>query len=658
LSGKIVTLLSSWIALVAPMISAYLCCKLVSRNQSKGFFLLCLIVLWVTFLIVPVQFMGALEIARFIPRVTVSGVALLQLGVLAGAIALYFRYRPLTTYSASESTVRTEERLPPYLKLSAAIVAGSYLLFAIDLWTSFPQGSDTLAYHIPLAVRWLQEGSLRVPVNRAWEFSLPSNGEIIQMLALATGKQSLIPLGNWLAGIVLLIAAYPIAMRFSKGLKPPALAAILILFSIPIIEFQTFSAYVDLFGTAFLFAAVALFGYRYHSGIEAEKTTPAQSLSLTALAFSALACGLSLGTKTPFLPYCTLFFGTAIYVLWRERRIHNKPFALASGVVVIGILLPSGFWYIRDLRATGNPLYPTQISLGSHVILPGYETVMSHAEKLLIDDPPGGSANFGDEKFVRHQSEWWIYPWTEWLKNVGDFPTVYGEASGLGGAFATFVVVGVGFGAYQCFRISASNKTSGVTPTMVLLWLVLLLVWVFAMHRVLRFGLPVWVFACLLSAPAIALLMKTYPRASGVLFVCAISMTCAISSLVPFRDLAVHLYSGKWSRSAIYAYPAFIDELPAGSCILNDTLLTEKDFALAGKRLTNKVVTAFEAPQELTPGFISSRNIDYVVQARSANDMGDSSPAALPESVPGTEVFHSTQLGRVWRIWRVKKSQD
>jgi hypothetical protein len=651
-------ILYAWIVVVAPLISAHLSCELVSRGQSKRFFFLCLFVLWMTLLIVPVHIMAAFQIAHLITRVTVSELALWQLAVLAGAVALFLAYRPMATSSVQESSTGSHERLPSYLRLSAVIVAGSYLLFAIDLCTSLPKGSDALSYHIPLALRWLQEGSLRVPVDKAWQFSLPGNGEVIEMLALATGRQFLIPLGSWVSSIVLAIAAYPFAVRFSGGMKAPAFAAILVLFSIPIIEFQTFSAYVDLFGTAFLFAAVALFGYRYHSGIEAEKTTPAQSLSLTALAFSALACGLSLGTKTPFLPYCTLFFGTAIYVLWRERRIHNKPFALASGVVVIGILLPSGFWYIRDLRATGNPLYPTQISLGSHVILPGYETVMSHAEKLLIDDPPGGSANFGDEKFVRHQSEWWIYPWTEWLKNVGDFPTVYGEASGLGGAFATFVVVGVGFGAYQCFRISASNKTSGVTPTMVLLWLVLLLVWVFAMHRVLRFGLPVWVFACLLSAPAIALLMKTYPRASGVLFVCAISMTCAISSLVPFRDLAVHLYSGKWSRSAIYAYPAFIDELPAGSCILNDTLLTEKDFALAGKRLTNKVVTAFEAPQELTPGFISSRNIDYVVQARSANDMGDSSPAALPESVPGTEVFHSTQLGRVWRIWRVKKSQD
>jgi hypothetical protein len=194
-------------------------------------------------------------------------------------------------------------------------------------------------------------------VDKAWEFSLPGNGEIIQMLALATGKQFLIPLGNWVAGIVLLLAAYPIALRFSKGLKSPALAAILILFSIPIIEFQTFSAYVDLFGTAFLFAAVTLFGHRYRSSIVSE-SDPGAGLSLTAVTVSALACGLSLGTKTTFLPYCALFFGTAMFILLRERRIHHKSLALLLFLVILGMLLPSAFWYARELQATGNRSIP------------------------------------------------------------------------------------------------------------------------------------------------------------------------------------------------------------------------------------------------------------------------------------------------------------
>jgi hypothetical protein len=649
-----VILLCAWIALVAPLISAYLCCKSVSRPKRNGFFLLCLTVLWMTFLILPVQLMGALEIARLIPRVTVSGVAFLQLAVLVAAIALYFRYRPQTTFSAEDSSVSNDQRLPSYLKLSAAIVGGSYLVFATNLCTSFPQGSDALAYHIPLALRWLQEGSLRIPVDNAWEFSLPGNGEIIQMLALATGKQFLVPLENWVASIVLMIAAYSIAVRFSKGMKHPGFAAILILFSIPIIEFQTFSAYVDLFGTAFLFAAVTLFGHRYHSS-SALESNPGAGLSLTAVTLSALACGLSLGTKTIFLPYCALFFAKTMSILLRERRIHNKSMALLSCIVVIGILLPSAFWYARELQATGNPLYPTPIALGRHVIFPGYQSVMPNAGRLLIDHRPAGPG-YGDKKFVRRQSEWWIYPWTEWLNVAGGFPIVYGEGSGFGSAFATFVVVGVGFAVFRCFGVfRVQHEASGLTRMAVLLWFVLLLIWIFAMHRELRFGLPVWVYACLLSTPAIALLGKAYPRTSAILFVCSISTTCAISSLVPLHDLAGRLSSGKWSRSAIYNYPTCIDELPAGTTILNDTQLLEKDFALAGNRLTNKVVNAFEAPQELTPEFLSTRHIDYVVQITSANDTQDSSPVALPKSVAGTEVCRSNQLGQFWRIWRVQK---
>jgi hypothetical protein len=649
-------LLCSWVALVVPFISSYLCCQPLARTKSKRFFFLCLAVLWAVFSTIPAQCLGALEIAGLIRRVTVSELALLQLLILAVAIALFFTFRlhwlPVQEYAAA-----TPEPLPSYLKVSAAIIGASYLLFTIDLFASLPKGSDAISYHIPLALRWLQEGSLRVPIDKAWQFSGPGNGEIIQMLALATGRQFLIPLGNLLSSVVLGIAAYPIAVKFGGGMKAPALATILIILSIPIIEFQTFSAYVDLFGVAFLFAAVALFEHRYHprrAAAREETTTQSRTLSLAAVALSALACGLSLGTKLTFIPYCALFFAIAIYILWRERRIHNKSLVLLVGVVVIGMLLPSAFWYARDLQATGNPLYPTPVSLGHLAIFPGFEAVAPDAKNLLIDDLPGGLSDQGDWKFVRHRSEWLIYPWTEWLRNPGSFPIVYGEASGLGGAFATFVIVGVCFAAYRCFN-SGSNQSSGVPRPVVLLWFLLLLVWVFTMHRVLRFGLPLWVFACLLSAPAIALLMKAYPRGSAVLFVCAISSTCAISSLVPFHDLASHFLARKWSRSAAYGYPAFIDELPAGTCILNDTLLSEKDFALAGKKLTNKVVTAFEAPKELTPDFISAHHIDYVVQIRSATALEDPSPATLPRSVAGTEVFHATQQGKVWRVWKVKQ---
>jgi len=93
-----------------------------------------------------------------------------------------------------------------------------------------------------------------------------------------------------------------------------------------------------------------------------------------------------------------------------------------------------------------------------------------------------------------------------------------------------------------------------------------------------------------------------------------------------------------------------LDELPPGVTILNDMPLLEKDFAPAGKGLTDRVVNALEAPQEVTPVFLRSRNVDYVVQITSAKDRGDASPGELPKSVSATEVSRSDQLGQIWRI--------
>jgi hypothetical protein len=530
-----VNLFLCWVVLVASLFSARICCKRLLRTRDRTIFFLSVMVLWITFLIVSVQFLGELEIVGIISRVTLPGIALLQLVVLGGAVTLSFTFRPLTTLSFGNVAAGFHERLPFYLKLSLAILGGSYLLFAINLCTSFPTGTDALSYHMPLALRWLQEGSLRIPSDKAWQFSLPGNGEIIEMLALATGKQFLVPLGSWVASIVLATAAYSLAVSFSNGAKAPALSAILVVFSIPMVEFQAFSAYVDIFGTGFLFAAVTLWTHRYHSQIVAERTTPVQSLSLGALAVSGLACGVSLGTKTTFLPYCAMFLAVVIYILWKERHIHKESVSLLVGIFLVGILLPSVFWNVRALQATGNPIYPIPVSLGTHEIFTGFQP----ATKLLVDDPPGGPSNQGDNKFVRHASEWLIYPWTEWLNSFGDdVPTVYGEASGLGGGFATFVLVGVGFAAYQCARGSGPPQVLRATRTVLLGLSVWLLIWVFVMHRVLRFGLPIWIFACLLAAPAFALLMKACPGASAVLFVCAISTTCAINSLVPFHEFA------------------------------------------------------------------------------------------------------------------------
>jgi len=642
-----------WIVLSTSLTSAYICCKRRLHIQNKSSFILFLLTLWIVLLIVPVQFLGALQISGVIDKVTVAEVALIQVIIVAGSAAWSLAYRPLQPPPLNQPDIQVREELPVYLKLSAAIIVVSYLLFALAVCRTFPDGPDALVYHLPLALRWLQEGSLHIPVSKTWRLSVLGNGEILMMLALATGKQAFVVLGNWISLIVLLISVFSLAERFTNGKKAPAYAVLLIVLSIPIVEFQVFSAYVDLFGTAFLFAAVTLFLNHYRAEDLAAPTRGKARLSLSAIGVSALACGLSFGTKLTFCPYCALYFSVVALTLWRERTIHKKSVAFLIGMVIVGVLLPSVFWYGRAFEATGNPLYPMRIAIGDHVIFPGYESVGSNAGKLLL--PDNTFLYRGEGKFVRRASEWWIYPWTEWLRTPGDFPVVYGEASGLGGAFATFVVVGIGFAFYLGFRGPESNQAATELRRSLLLWLFLMLLWGFVLHRILRFGLPIWVFGCVLAAPGIALLATTYPRVLSILLVSSILTQCVISSLVPLHKLAGSLVSQSWSRSMAYGYPAIIDELPPGTCILNDSEFPEQDFALAGKRLTNRVINAFEAPRELTPDFIASEGIDYVVRI-TADDHGEELPSApLSGPVAGREVFHSIQAGKVWSIWRISK---
>src|SRR5258708_3744775 len=130
------------------------------------------------------------------------------------------------------------------------VLAGSYCLFALDVFTSFPSGSDALIYHLPLALRWLQDCSFNLPASGGWPFSLPGNAETIMMVLLSSGIQSAVVLVNWIAAAMLALSAYLLAMWMSQGNKVASVTVCLIVMSMPMIEFQTFSAYVDLFGTA------------------------------------------------------------------------------------------------------------------------------------------------------------------------------------------------------------------------------------------------------------------------------------------------------------------------------------------------------------------------------------------------------------------------
>lgn len=225
--------------------------------------------------------------------------------------------------------------------LAGLVVSIAVVHFAAGVKTRLSTGMtgfDTTWYHGPFAAGFFQSGDtwdlhFIAPQFLAWFY--PANGEIFHAAGmLAFARDLLSPLLNlgWFAGC--LVACWCIGRPF--GVAPLALALGAIALSVPALADQAGEARNDIVGIFFLLAAVAV----ALSGERDVRTT----------AVAGLAAGLAAGTKLNFLlPAAVLVIGLAV-VAPREIRWRSLLFgglaALAGG----------GYWYLRNLIHSGNPL--------------------------------------------------------------------------------------------------------------------------------------------------------------------------------------------------------------------------------------------------------------------------------------------------------------
>lgn len=274
--------------------------------------------------LLPVQGAATLQLLGWIGSVRIGPLAALQVaGLGAGLMWVWRTQKPVAQAAQGAPAVGPDLPCWPLsLSVCAGVVAASYLLFALNLFTSYPGGSDALTYHLPVALHWLQSGSLRIPSLGARQYALPGNGELGMMLFLSTRHEAWVPLVNMVAGLLFAISTYEIARRLAQGSTVAAAAVTIIALSMPILEFQAFSGYIDMFGSAFLLAAVALF--------LAWKDTVDTTARGRLLVLSAIACGVSVGTKPVFYVYAGVFCVVVTVALVRESGLSSREFARAG----------------------------------------------------------------------------------------------------------------------------------------------------------------------------------------------------------------------------------------------------------------------------------------------------------------------------------------
>jgi hypothetical protein len=265
--------------------------------------------------------------------VTRTGLVVAEALVFALASAIWWlRGAPRPSFAGASATFRSVALDP----VTGALLAFLILLLAYELILSLgaPANNwDSLTYHLPRAVAWMQHGGIyeipNVPSSNFNEFPPLAEQQILYGF-VATGSGALAALPQYLAELAVLTAVYGTSRRLGFPARAAAAAAALFA-TFSFVALQATTAQNDLFAASFpAVAACLLLGE--------------QTLELGAAGISA---GMGLGAK----PTTALVLPVLVLLaLVRGRR--RAMLALAGGVAGF---VAVGMWsYVLNLVHTGR----------------------------------------------------------------------------------------------------------------------------------------------------------------------------------------------------------------------------------------------------------------------------------------------------------------
>ncbi len=445
------------------------------------------------------------------------------------------------------------------------VVFGAYCVFLADAVFRPPTGWDGLHYHLPMTVRWLQTRNAGLNHGEITQ-NFPGNGMVFAFVLLGAGLERVVSIAMVPQAFLTAVVVYAIAGRLGMRQVGRTIAACMAL-SLPMVMFQAFSTYVDLFATnAWLCALLAIM---WSSEIE-------RAVSRRRLMFiGGLACGIALGSKLTFIPatFMLLVIVAILPLMFRRPEMCSRsgPGATVQSlaIFVTAIALCSSFWYVRNAVLTGNPVYPMAVNVGNVALFDGVDA----------------SVYFPERPILTQIRRWWAYPWHE-HRSVGYH---YGVGDGLGATFATFVPLGV----LACVTLPAFWNARRGSRRWRLVVLALAgtgpLLFATLCHQTFRFILPMILLSTILAAWFVERVAYRYPRWLGVALTTSLSVTGIVATLMPAKNMLGRFKDSVQDRSTFYEIPSMVDTLPTGSIILNLDAHT-KNYALSGILRTNQVV--------------------------------------------------------------------
>ena len=221
-----------------------------------------------------------------------------------------------------------------------------FAVFALTFVSSLapPVGNDydSLMYHLAAPAQYLRHGKIvALPYDHHTFFPLAT--EMLFLLGLKLSGPVLAKLFHWL--MLPLCCATICAVAERHGSRRAGLLGAVLFASLPLVQVEAMTAYIDLALVAFTLLAFLCF-VRWMN--ERDNRW---------LMACGVFCGVCLGTKYfGLIPFGWLL-AAAFFLTFRQKTAFKTPFSALGAFVVLSLLIGGG-WYARNVSWTGNPVYP------------------------------------------------------------------------------------------------------------------------------------------------------------------------------------------------------------------------------------------------------------------------------------------------------------
>lgn len=663
--------------------------------------------------------------ARLVECVTAIGLVVLaaELLGLAGlirswtlvplltAVALLARYRlrPADRDQVSDPELHSVPPGPPVPGFWpwAAALAVAFLLVA--QWGAFVAQNldhgitnfDSVWYHLPYAAEIARTGSVTyfphtdtVFIN--WFY--PQNSELIHAVGIAlTGREFLSLFLNmgWLG--LALLAGWCTGRPYGRP-HLTMLAAAVVLAVHTLVVREPGTAKNDVATIALVLAGVAILLNRSSSLKDGHGRVSAG----WAVAAGGLAIGLAAGTKVTALAAAAMMTAAVIVAAADGRRLRTL------GAWLAGLAAGGGWWYLRNLAATGNPL-PQLGNLGP-LALPGPERLQEGRPDFAVAHYLTDSTVWR-EYFIPGLSQGFGRLWPLLLaiavvgvvllifRGPGLLTRAHGAAALV--ALAAYLFTPLGAAGPEGHPTAFSINLRFLTPALAMsLVLVPLLPWFDAGRRLrTAFGAllvllflvtwaehPVWgtpgapfglVFATLfLLFPALAWRFRDRlpRRINGLSPPAAAVVACALIFVLAGWPLSGRYFENRYSdfepEAGMAPVYRWANETHGQRIGLAGTTAGFKSFGFYGPDLSNRVIYlgrpaahgGFDAIGTCS-GFVRAVNaarLDYLVTSPYLNFLDPARPLPSPERswIAGSRALLPVVKGGPLEVWRVEGRLD